>query len=33
MENIQGGNQFIERQQKAKEERERNILEIINGTD
>jgi len=33
MENIQAGNQFIERQQKAKEERERNILEIINGTD
>lgn len=33
MENIQGGNQFIERQQKAKEEREKNILEIINGTD
>ena len=33
MENIQGGNQFIERQQKAKEERERSILEIINGTD
>ena len=33
MDNIQGGNQFLQNQQKAKEEREKNILDIINGTD